>query len=676
MTWDNTNLYIGITFSSVGEGAVIYLDKNPLTPINSGTNSEGTIVGFNYDGVSFAELQFRADLVMYVKTSYREYRTADGSGGWSGATSGFGDYNDNGSDIREFSIPWSVIGGRPSSFAWFGFVTSSGGFVYNQVPTENGGGAIGTSARYVRYYIVNSTSDAGSVKPFSRNSYVFNSTSDITGFGAITIYDFTVNTSGRSLTRAASGAWTINGSLVVNNGTLTFGSCVDAASVSKDVLIGSGGTLTLSSAVGGDLEVGGNWTNNGTFNCSERDFVFNGTASQTITGATAFDYFRINNAAGVSLNHNIIIDNRLKFDNGIITLGSNNLTLNSSAIVDGTPGSTKMLVCTGTGEVRKYFSGTGSFTFPVGDNTSTAEYSPVKVNFTSGTFDPGYVAVKLKNEKHPQNTSSTNYINRYWSLSSSGISAFSCGVEFTYTDADINGSESDLYCGAYNGSSWTLLNAVNAASNLLSGTVTGFSDFTGGEQSALPVELVSFTGSYIKGAVNLEWTTATEVNNYGFEIQRSGNRNQETGNIWEVIGFVPGNGNSNSEKSYSFTDRNIVAGTKYVYRLKQIDTDGSIDYSNEIEVITGVPDKYELVQNHPNPFNPTTSISYTLPVESKITLAVYSMNGEKVAALVNDTQPAGSYSVPFDASNLASGTYMYRITANDFVQIRKMLLVK
>src|SRR5690606_22521325 len=156
------------------------IDTDVLVPINDGGNADGTNVGFNYDNTSFAELPFRADFVAYYKTDYREYRTADGANGWSAQTAGFGSYADSGS-TRELAIPGAALGGRPASFAWYGHVTSPGGFVYNQVPTENAGANIGTAARYSRYYKVESTADGASTPPFSQNSYVFNGTADIAG---------------------------------------------------------------------------------------------------------------------------------------------------------------------------------------------------------------------------------------------------------------------------------------------------------------------------------------------------------------------------------------------------------------------------------------------------------------------------------------------------------------
>ena len=215
--------------------------------------------------------------------------------------------------------------------------------------------------------------------------------------------------------------------------------------------------------------------------------------------------------------------------------------------------------------------------------------------------------------------------------------------------------------------------------------VTGFSEYVlASSTSALPVELTSFAAIVSDNAVKLSWTTATEVNSYGFEIQRSANSGQRSEFV--EIGFVEGAGNSNSPKEYSFVD-NSVSNEKYTYRLKQIDLDGSYKYSKEIEVTVGAPTKFELAQNYPNPFNPTTTISYAIPnVETQfatansslqtVTLKVYDALGREVATLVNGKQTAGEYSVKFDASKLTSGIYFYTLRAGNFVQTRRMILMK
>jgi|GEM_PF-6951055 len=189
----------------------------------------------------------------------------------------------------------------------------------------------------------------------------------------------------------------------------------------------------------------------------------------------------------------------------------------------------------------------------------------------------------------------------------------------------------------------------------------------------LPVELNSFT-AYAKGnVVELKWETKTEVNNFGFEIERlSSEQNSET---WKKIGFVRGNGNSNSIKNYSFTDNNPTGGKSFLYRLKQIDNDGKFEYSNYVEVLI-TPAEYKLFQNYPNPFNPQTNIKFSLPVPAPVALEIYSLTGELLEKLIDEEIDAGLHSINFNAENLSSGIYIYRIQAGNFVQQRKMILMK
>ena len=187
----------------------------------------------------------------------------------------------------------------------------------------------------------------------------------------------------------------------------------------------------------------------------------------------------------------------------------------------------------------------------------------------------------------------------------------------------------------------------------------------------LPIELTSFTSSIIGNVVNLNWETATEVNNYGFEVLRQTQDDKQ----WTNIGFVNGNGNSNSPKYYSFEDKNVVNG-KYSYRLKQIDTDGKYEYSKVIEVDLGTPKEYSLLQNFPNPFNPSTKIKFRLPEKQMVSLRVFNMLGEMVKNLIHEEREAGTYTVAFDGSGLPSGIYMYRLETANYIANRKMVLVK
>ncbi len=186
----------------------------------------------------------------------------------------------------------------------------------------------------------------------------------------------------------------------------------------------------------------------------------------------------------------------------------------------------------------------------------------------------------------------------------------------------------------------------------------------------IPVELMSFEANVSGTSVNLNWSTATELNNSGFEIERKSNLDE-----WTKISFVAGYGTTSEQKNYSFVDDNLTAG-KYNYRLKQIDFDGKFEYSNIIEVDIIAVEKFELSQNYPNPFNPTTAIKYNLPEAGNVKLSVYNLLGQEVKTLVNGFKNAGSYTISFDAQNLSSGVYIYKLETNNFNQSRKMTLIK
>jgi len=197
-----------------------------------------------------------------------------------------------------------------------------------------------------------------------------------------------------------------------------------------------------------------------------------------------------------------------------------------------------------------------------------------------------------------------------------------------------------------------------------------------------PVELISLSATLLNNNVKLNWTTATETNNSGFEIEKKelgvGSQKLE----WKTIGFVPGFGTTIEPKTYSFTDEHVSTGT-YKYRLKQIDFDGSFEYSNEIEVVVDfTPKEFVLDQNYPNPFNPSTVISYRVPITSNVTLKVYDVLGNEVATLVNEEKQPGVYQVEFNTShpgevrNLKSGIYFYQLRAGSFAETKKMVILR
>jgi hypothetical protein len=200
--------------------------------------------------------------------------------------------------------------------------------------------------------------------------------------------------------------------------------------------------------------------------------------------------------------------------------------------------------------------------------------------------------------------------------------------------------------------------------------------------SPLPIQLASFNASQnTSGAgVLLRWSTLSEVNNYGFEVQRGALAGGEFVTVSGAV--IPGHGTTAVQQAYSYTDGSAQAGTWY-YRLKQIDLDGAVHYSDpaKVEVQPGgthqeVPAVFSLGQNFPNPFNPETTIRYTLPSRSHVLLAVYNALGERVAVLAEGEQESGIHEVRFDGSALASGVYFYRLQSTGFVQTKKLSLLK
>jgi hypothetical protein len=196
-----------------------------------------------------------------------------------------------------------------------------------------------------------------------------------------------------------------------------------------------------------------------------------------------------------------------------------------------------------------------------------------------------------------------------------------------------------------------------------------------GDQSHIilpqPIELTFFIATATPFNTTLQWKTATEVNNYGFDMER-----RQVGNSgWAKIAFVQGNGTSNIEHAYTYTDKCVSSGS-YIYRLKQIDNDGTYKYSQETEVTVETPGSYALNQNYPNPFNPSTVISYSLPVTGAVLLKVYDVLGREVATLVNGTKEAGHFSVVWNASTFSSGMYFYKLTAGNYTCTKEMVLIK
>ncbi len=280
-------------------------------------------------------------------------------------------------------------------------------------------------------------------------------------------------------------------------------------------------------------------------------------------------------------------------------------------------------------------------------NGSTAAIIP----FTESGDGDSCVAVIYGSESTPYNT-------------------FYCSISFNY----FRNTSPDNRIGYRGGND----SPTNSLGNIFE-TITNWVQLPeiGGSES-LPVELASFSASVNDNAAKLNWTTVSELNNSGFEIDRRKKTSSNTYANWVNIGFKTGAGTTNNLTQYSFTDNNLSTG-KYKYRLKQIDHNGNFKYyelTGEVEI--GVPTKYSLSQNYPNPFNPSTKINYDIKYEGFVSLKIYDLLGREIAQLVNENQVAGRYVIDFSSSKymMASGIYFYRIQAGEFTNTKRMVLVK
>ncbi|HRG57489.1 MAG TPA: T9SS type A sorting domain-containing protein [Bacteroidia bacterium] len=375
LTWNNTDLFVCLNNANQTEAVSIYLDVDPIVPVNGGANGNGTLVGLNYDGFTTRpNLPFRADVCIYIHNGSREILRRDGANGWTSLGAGVdgicgggtndatgnvnGQFatNDNGNgnsgdDRREFRISWSrlqgVINGgiRPNAFNWMGYI-SRNNEMYAQVPSENYGGTnvIGNSNGIIRYFTVSNTTNGSSTNPFGQNSFTQPITASNAAFGAISAFDFTMNSSGQTITRTAGGgqSWNITGNLVIAAGTLSSGTSTTA--ISTNNLDIRGGTFTLSGSAGGDLNVSGNFIKtSGTFNCNGRQVNFNGSTAQTYSSnaTQTINYLLISNTGGtVTANSSITVPNNLTINAGAncrLNMGNNTLNLTSSVgnIING-----------------------------------------------------------------------------------------------------------------------------------------------------------------------------------------------------------------------------------------------------------------------------------------------------------------------------------------------------
>lgn len=252
------------------------------------------------------------------------------------------------------------------------------------------------------------------------------------------------------------------------------------------------------------------------------------------------------------------------------------------------------------------------------------------------------------------------------------------GSVVAYRFDDLPASSDTVISVAFDGTTYNVLYHAFEFREIVIPVTEGVSQIMAGSLSwvvsaggSIPVELTSFTSIVKDNDVTLNWRTATETNNSAFVVERKSGSSID----YTQIANIPGRGTTTQPVNYSYTDVDLIAGT-YSYRLKQIDLNGTFEYIGSIEVEVVPPKVFALEQNYPNPFNPATTIKYSVPISGFVNLSVFNVLGEKITDLINKELEAGSYELSFNASNLSSGVYFYKLEAGSFTSIKKMMLIK
>ncbi len=412
----------------------------------------------------------------------------------------------------------------------------------------------------------------------------------------------------------------------------------------------------------------------------------------------------------ITLGGNLKVTNTLEIDNGNINTDIYNLTLGTTGTNLGTliynAGANTGII---TGKFTRWFgtSTTQPVTkFPVGDvnvyskpRMVTIQYGTTSGNrpTTAGTLTVQYITgdpINLNNVSLNDGGYSVDTYSRvgYWQITPTTLAGgtYSISISPSRFIGILTPAQLRILKRPSAGTLWTLQGAhvpgtstpdtTASRSGLL--TSGGFGQFgIGGNfpdnplDAPMPVELSSFSSSVNSNNVKLTWITASETNNQGFEIYRKSEQSD-----WTKIGFVEGSGTVSTPKTYTYND-NGLSTNKYFYELKQIDYNGTYKFFVMLGYVTiETPKKFTVSQNYPNPFNPVTRIDYNLPLDSKVIIKIYDINGKEIKTLVNKAEPAGFHSVSFDGNEFSSGMYFYRVFAGaggqNFEVTKKMLLIK
>jgi hypothetical protein len=446
------------------------------------------------------------------------------------------------------------------------------------------------------------------------------------------------------------------------------------------VIVAGGKLVSLQNIV---LHNGGNLGVDGTLEL-KKDFLnqndaedylgtgtiqFTGSVNQNITGQNTMENLTVNNPAGISLGGAARVNSAMILQGGKVTLGSNSLTMGINAVFGGSPSVSAMIVPTGTGQVIKEFAigYTGPFTFPVGDTTGTADYSPVSLSFTQvTTANSGFVGLTLANSKYPDPSITGNYLNRYWNLTSWGFSSFNCNAVFQYVPADVTGNEDVLSCSRVNPLPWVTYGLTNPATHQLSATgLTGFGSFTGVKSSTTPAnqELANIEiGSGVSNCYDATGVLTVAGNGKTFVVTNGGSAILVAG---QKISILSGT----RVFSGGYLHASITADNHYCSSLPNPLVNNS---DAAPDVMTAVPGHMSVnrVRVYPNPASGMFTIELIASENNGLKqIEIYNMNGVNIFSKALQ----GELEYQCSGSDLKPGLYFIRVYSENHVEIIKLI---
>ncbi|GAA4017925.1 hypothetical protein GCM10022408_34500 [Hymenobacter fastidiosus] len=617
MTWDANYLYVAVTGNKLTLPAALFFDTDPALPANTGAGTLNSIAYTNGTQQASIAPPFRADRAFFIDNSTLSYYTVS-AGVWTSPTTILASLPNpvgnpaiadlvtktvGSTSVRELRIARTALNlSATTPFNWLGYViyspTGKLDETEGSVPLSNKGGYLGTSTadRYAPYYYTVSSSDDGvnATKPFSQTSYMApGSTLPASiDLAAFTAFDFVL--SSPNMTVRSVGNWMINGSMMVNEGTVDMGASGGNVTVKRNFIVGSAGTFNHSTS-SSNLTVGGNFSVAGTFLPGTGRVTLDGTGPQQLASGTYYDLF-IPGTNTKTMTGDITVLSSLNLTGGLLETGSSKVVLAAAPDVPGNI----VLRETGTGYVRGRVEAAGNVTGPnnyqfsgigltLAPRVNSQVLGATVVTRLTGGYKTGAAFGPLNNQLSqsilrqflvvPTATTGLNYrlIFNYHDTAPNELS-------YSYVDNNgpqtyvINENTLELFRTTDpNSGSWQRLRATTRDAAMNTVTVTGITDFTNGnfftladQAKPLPVTLTRFALKALPTGVQVNWATATETFSQGFAVERR----SSVSDVWQELKFVLSKGSTSQGATYSYLDASVTPGLWY-YRLRQRDTDGT-----------------------------------------------------------------------------------------------------